>query len=471
MYPSVNQKLAQLPPDYPTDLLPAIRDAFEKRQQTIVVLDDDPTGTQTCYDVIVLTSWRAELIAEELRKKPAILYILTNSRSLPESGAVALAQEIGQNLKQAVRESGRDIVVISRSDSTLRGHFPAEVDAVAQSLGMTNAITVLIPAFIEGGRYTIDDVHYLVENQQLLPVSDTPFAQDVVFGYTHSNLKQWVEEKTNGRIQASDVHAISLDEIRTGGPEAVSEALIRCADGNVCVVNAASYRDLEVVVMGLLLAEAAGKPFLYRTSATFVPIRAGLASSKPFIPAKATHPSANGYLVIVGSHVPKTTQQLSRLLERETYKTIEVDVAALLTRSDSSLQVTEISQQTDQWLVAGENVVLYTSRRQRVGADSAESLTIHSVVSDFLVDVLQNLSIRPKFMVAKGGITSSDLASKGLAAEKALVLGPIIPGVPVWQMAEGSKFPGIRYVVFPGNAGDETALETVCQLMDASYSG
>ncbi|WP_080059170.1 four-carbon acid sugar kinase family protein [Spirosoma aerolatum] len=470
MYQSVSQKITQLPREYSVDLLPAIRDVFEKRRQTIVVLDDDPTGTQTCYDVMVLTTWRVELIAEELRKNPSILYILTNSRSLPENEAVELAQEIGRNLQQAVSESGRDIVVVSRSDSTLRGHFPAEVDAVAQSLGITKAITVLIPAFIEGGRYTIDDVHYLVENHQLVPVSDTPFAQDVVFGYTHSNLKQWVEEKTNGRIQASAVHSISLNEIRTGGPEAVSEAFTRCTDGSVCVVNAVSYRDLEVVVMGLLLAEASGKQFLYRTSATFVPIRAGLASGKPFIPTKTVPPSANGYLVIVGSHVPKTTQQLSRLLKRGMYKTIEIDVAELLISRDSAAHAVGISQQTDNWLEAGENVVLYTSRQQKVGIDAVESLTINSVVSNFLVKVLHELVIRPKFIVAKGGITSSDLAANGLSAEKALVLGPIIPGVPVWQMTESSKFPGIRYVVFPGNVGDEAALETVCQLIDMSYS-
>ena len=251
----------------------------------------------------------------------------------------------------------------------------------------------------------------------------------------------------------------------------VSETLKRCNDGSICIVNAISYRDLEVVVMGLLLAEESGKKFLYRTSATFVPIRAGLASGRPFVPAKTVPPSANGYLVIVGSHVPKTTQQLSWLLKGGTYKTVEVDVAELLNRSDSASQAIGVSQQTGNWLEAGENIIIYTSRQQRVGNDATESLTINSIVSDFLVKVLQKLAVRPKFIVAKGGITSSDLASNGLSAEKALVLGPIIPGVPVWQLAEGSKFPGIRYVVFPGNVGDEAALETVCQLIDASYSG
>ncbi|GAB4030451.1 four-carbon acid sugar kinase family protein [Spirosoma gilvum] len=465
MYQSVNQKIEQLPPDYPVELLPAIREAFDKRSQTIVVLDDDPTGTQTCYDVTVLTAWRVDLITEELRKQPSILYILTNSRSLPENEAIELAQEIGQNLNEAVRQSGRDIVVISRSDSTLRGHFPAEVDAIAHVLGLNKAITVLIPAFIEGGRYTIDDVHYLVENQLLVPVSDTPFAHDVVFGYTQANLKQWVEEKTRGRLRASDVHSISLDDIRTGGPEAVSETLQRCSDGSVCIINAISYRDLEVVVMGLLQAEESGKKFLYRTSATFVPLRAGLASSKPFMPTKADTRSTTGYLVIVGSHVPKTTEQLTWLLERGKYKTIEVHVGDLLTMSNPSAQINRISKQADDWISTGANVVIYTSRQQETGNDSSASLKINALVSGFLVNILQQLTARPKFIVAKGGITSSDLASKGLSAEKAFVLGPILPGVPVWQMNTASKFPGIIYVVFPGNVGDNTSLETVCQML------
>jgi uncharacterized protein YgbK (DUF1537 family) len=69
-------------------------------------------------------------------------------------------------------------------------------------------------------------------------------------------------------------------------------------------------------------------------------------------------------------------------------------------------------------------------------------------------------------MVAKGGITSSDLASKGLMAERATVLGAVIPGVPVWKMDIKSRFPGILYVVFPGNVGNHTALLEVCKKLN-----
>ncbi len=463
MYLNVTQKMSQLPPDYKEELLDIIREEFIKSEKTIVVLDDDPTGTQACYDVTVLISWEVALITEALKTKPSVLFILTNSRSLPEQQAVELAVEIGRNLKEAVRASGREIAVVSRSDSTLRGHFPAEVDAIAKALDLKDAATVLVPAFIEGGRYTIDDVHYIVENQELVPVSDTPFAKDIVFGYEHADLKQWVEEKTKGRVMASEVISLSLEDIRVGGPQAVGEKLKTCGSGSICIANAASYRDLEVIVMGMLLAEKSGKKFLYRTSATFVPIRAGLESGKIFSPEKDKRTSSHGTLVVVGSHVPKTTSQLNWLLSHGAYKSIAVNVEELLRSDEVSLQAETISRQTDQWLAAGEDVVIHTSRKLEVGHDSESSLKINAFVSDFLVSIVKGLTVRPKIIVAKGGITSSDLASKGLSAKKALILGPVIPGVPIWQLDQDSKFPDIIYVVFPGNVGDTAALAAVCE--------
>lgn len=467
MLANIDDKMDKLPPEYAEELLPAIRKEFIKTGKTIVVLDDDPTGTQTCYDVVVLTVWTVPLLVEELKKKPSILFILTNSRSMPEEAAVQLTLEIGQNLKEAVKESGREIVAISRSDSTLRGHFPAEVDAIARSLNMEDAVWILIPAFIEGGRFTIQDVHYIREQQELVPVANTPFAKDTVFGYAHSNLKEWVEEKTKGSVKATEVISFSLEDIRLRGPEGVSEKLTKCSAGKICIVNACSFKDLEVFVMGLLLAEKSGQKFLYRTSATFVSIRAGIAPGKIFQPKEENTGSPHGSLVVVGSYVPKTTRQLAYLRDQGSHHSIEINVAELLNSNETSAYTDSVIKQTDQWLASGKDVVIHTSRHLEVGKDSESSLQINSFVSSFLVCIIKGLTVRPAFIVAKGGITSSDLASKGLSAEKALVLGQVIPGVPVWQMDRKSKFPGIIYVVFPGNVGDDTALAEVCNKFKA----
>lgn len=457
--------MASLPPENEQDLLPLIRDRFVRSKKTLVVLDDDPTGTQTCYDVVVLTSWSVALLVEELRKHPSILFILTNSRSMPERLAVKLSEEIGDNLTKAVKESERDIAVISRSDSTLRGHYPAEVEAIARALNMHGAITVLVPAFIEGGRVTIGDTHYILEQDELVPVADTAFARDTVFGYTHSDLKDWVEEKTKGKVRASQVISLSLQDIRVGGPETVADKLGQCGPGEVCIVNACSNKDLQVVVMGLILAEGKGQKFIYRTSATFVPIRAGTAPGKTVIPAKNKDHSANGSLVVVGSYVPKTTRQLEHLLNQSLHHSIEVNVPQLLRGEATDAYASAIKRETNQLLSSGKDVVIHTSRQLETGVDTESNLRINKTVSSFLVDIVQGLNVRPSFIIAKGGITSSDLATKGLGAEKALILGQILPGVPVWKMDAKSKFPDITYVVFPGNVGNDAALTEVCNML------
>ncbi|HNR05978.1 MAG TPA: four-carbon acid sugar kinase family protein [Saprospiraceae bacterium] len=463
MYQDLKEKLKTLPPEYPRPLLPAIRSEFLKSGKTILVLDDDPTGTQTSSEATVITSWRPEEIVAELDKKPSVLFILTNSRSLPEEDAIKLSQDIGRNLNIAIQKSGREIVLISRSDSTLRGHFPAETDALVEAMGLQQAIRVLVPAFIEGGRYTIEEVHYLAENQQLVPVSETAFARDRVFGYKHSNLKNWVEEKSKGKVRAAEVLSVSLEDIRTGGPEKVAGIFMDCREGKTVIINAAGYRDLEVVALASILAGQNGKTILFRSSATFVPIRAGMESGRPFKPSPLQQAGGSGTLVVAGSYVSKTSQQLNALLARNTHKAIEVDVVKVL----KGLEKPEpITGQINQWLAADKKVLVYTSRLLQEGHDDISNLHINAQVSDFLVSLLKGLAVRPRYILAKGGITSSDIASKGLLVKSARILGPVIPGVPVWQLGPESRFPGMYYIVFPGNVGDERSLETVCQIME-----
>ena len=79
-------------------------------------------------------------------------------------------------------------------------------------------------------------------------------------------------------------------------------------------------------------------------------------------------------------------------------------------------------------------------------------------ISEAVQSVVGNLQITPAFIIAKGGITSSDVGVKALGVRRALVLGQIQPGVPVWRTGPESKFPGMTYVIFPGNVGEERTL-------------
>lgn len=224
----------------------------------LIALDDDPTGTQTCHGIPVLTTWSIPtLIAEFTQTAPGSgFFILTNSRALHAPAARALTAEICQNLQAAAKETGKAFEVVLRGDSTLRGHFPDEPEAVEGVLGKADA-WLLCPFFLQGGRYTIENVHYVAEEETLVPAGQTPFARDATFGYQSSNLREWVEEKSKGRLKKEKVISLGLRDIREGGAERVADILsaIETGSGTPVVVNAAAEEDVDVVVLGILKGE------------------------------------------------------------------------------------------------------------------------------------------------------------------------------------------------------------------------
>jgi len=446
---------AALPPEWPDDVLAGNRRLAT--ESTLVVLDDDPTGTQTVRDVPVVTVWDVATLTTELRTAPPCFYILTNSRSLTAAATRQLHLELAGNLAEAARQTRRRLTLASRSDSTLRGHFPLETDTLAEVLGPFD-LTLLSPYFEAGGRYTLEDTHYVADGDRLVPAADTPFARDAAFGYRSSHLPTWVEEKSGGRLRAADVASLSLRLIREGGPEAVTQHLLALPKGTVCVVNACAPRDIEVVAAATLAVERAGRRLIFRTAAALVAARlgqspAGLLAGDDFPQDRST-----GGLVMVGSYVPKTTAQLHRLLENTALEAIELDVAALLDPSRRPGALHEAAGRLQAALASARDVVVYTSRTLIAGPDATASLDIGRRVSTALTALLQGLAVRPRFLIAKGGITSSDLATEGLGVKRAVVRGQLLPGVPVWRLGTECRYPNLDYVIFPGNVGDDHAL-------------
>jgi uncharacterized protein YgbK (DUF1537 family) len=454
--------LNALPVPWPTASLEAFRHILLSDPRKVFVLDDDPTGTQTVYDVPVLSTWSTETLRTELEAAGRVCYLLTNTRSLPADDARRINAEVGRNLRRAAARAKRTFVVLSRGDSTLRGHYPDELEALAHALGATAWPTLLIPYFGDGGRVTIDDTHYLTQGERLVPVSRTEFASDPVFGYRNSNLRAWVEEKTRGRILAREVASLSIEELRLGGPEAVRNQLIALPPGSVAVVNAASDTDVEVFVLGLLLAEAQGASFLCRTAASFVRVRAGLPAKPLLKPEELGLSGDAGGLIVAGSHVSTTTAQLEVLSERTGVVRLEVEVSKLLSDSDREGEIRRVAQHAERELERGEDVLIFTSRRLlTTGGPGWANQQISQSVSRALVEVVSRLGVRPRYVLCKGGITAHDVAKYALGAERARVLGQLAPGVPVWRLGPGSRFPGLIYIVFPGNVGEPRTLADV----------
>jgi uncharacterized protein YgbK (DUF1537 family) len=447
-----------LPQEWPEDLRPQIQKQVEASQRKVVVLDDDPTGTQTIHSLAVLTEWTLDALKAELENDLLAFYILTNSRSCTLPVAQKINAQIGHNLTEAARQTGCQFVVVSRSDSTLRGHFPGEVVALADALAQSYDGWIISPFFLEGGRYTINDIHYVDEGGVLVPAAQTEFARDHTFGYFASNLRYWVEEKTAGQIDAKDVASVSIEDLRRGGPESVTSFLMTLSAGHACVVNAAAYRDLEVFVLGLLAAEARGKKFLFRTAASFVQVRAGLSPRPLLTQTDLILKHTGGGLIVVGSYVPRTTEQVNSLLSVTDILHTKIRVETLLDDRRRDDEIERVAKKADRALKEGKDFLTFTSRQQATGKDAGTSLEIGQKVSEGLIAIVKRISVTPRYILAKGGITSSDIATQALNVKKAFVSGQILPGVPVWQLGDESRFPGLNYIIFPGNVGDTNAM-------------
>ncbi len=461
---------AGLPEEWPVDLRPEIQRQVKKSHCKVAVLDDDPTGTQTVHGVPVLTDWSVETLQAELGNELPAFYILTNSRSFTPDVARSINTEIGHNLVAASRQSNTRYVVVSRSDSTLRGHFPGEVEALSEALSKSFDGWIIAPFFPEGGRYTINDIHYVEENGRMIPAAETEFARDMAFGYTSSNLQDWVAEKTGGHISSEKISSISISDLREGGPERVVSVLMNLQERSICVVNAAAYRDMEVFVVGLLDAESYGKRFLYRTAASFVQVRAGLAPRPLLTATDLDLPDSGGGLIIVGSHVPRTTKQVDALLTHLEISQTEISVNALLDDTRKADEIKRIAELADRAMEQGKEMVVYTGRQLVTGKTVESSLSIGQKISAGLIAILSSMTSRPRYILAKGGITSSDVATQGLKVRRAMVSGQILPGVPVWKLDEESRWPGIAYIVFPGNVGDSNAMVEVVEKLRKSQS-
>jgi len=438
-----------------------IREELAKNPKSVVILDDDPTGTQTVYGVPVITEWTEEILENELLLSP-VFFILTNSRSLQVDEADALGELLGERLQKLADKHQKKLIVISRSDSTLRGHYPNEVNALAKGMGLEGATQILAPSFFEGGRYTFDDVHYVKEGNSFIPAAETPFAKDNTFGYRASNLKDWIVEKSEGKVTQEHITSISVKALRNTSLKEIRNT-VEAPNSSHIIVNATCYSDLQVMALAILKSNTT---VVLRTAASFVNAISGISIKSCLSKSDILkNPSPNGALIIVGSYVPKTTAQLAHIKEHGDANFLELEVTNIFDIGVFCKELVVLVEKIDDYLSKGEDVVLYTSRKVLKGSTKSESLEIVNRVSNALISIVKKLWVSPKYILAKGGITSSDVATKGLNVRKAKVLGQVLKGVPVWQLGQEAKFPNMPYIVFPGNVGDDMALHELVSVL------
>lgn len=432
----------------------------------IIVLDDDPTGSQTVHSCLLLTQWTVPLLKQAILDPAPLFFILTNTRSLDADTAARLTREVCQALKIALQElaqAGQPIqpLLVSRSDSTLRGHYPVETDVMAEELGPF-AAHFLIPAFFEGGRVTRYSTHYLRIGSDWVPTHQTEFARDSVFGYSTAYLPDFVAEKTKGRISTRQVERFLLPEIRQEGPELLKR-LLALKDNVCCVVDAEIPKDLERFAAVLKAAIQQGQRFLLRSAASILTALAQLPPQPVAAVAMASLVrQGNPGAILVGSHVPTTTRQLEHLWQQTGLVALEVPVDDMVAQPETT--VAALSAQAASAHAQGFTIVFYTSRGERTFHNTAERLKFGQQLSRGLMALVQQLPPTLGFLISKGGITSNDVLSQGLALAAARVVGQIHPGCSVVVCpADHPRFPGLPVVIFPGNVGNTDTLSLIYQ--------
>ncbi len=398
----------------------------------LVVLDDDPTGIQTVHGCLLITQWDEESVRLGFADEQPFFYILTNTRALTREEAERVTREAMEMVIKVNEDYHYRLIIVSRSDSCLRGHFPLETDVMRECLvshGLSVAPkTPFCPAFIEAGRVTIEGVHYMKDGDKLIPVSETEFAHDNVFGYHTSVLHDYILEKGANPDDYEIVNAQSYDELQAFATHLTSDILPHTS---------------SIVI---------------RSSSSLPKAIAGCPDIPLLDKGILKHPGVGCF--VVGSHVKKTTRQLEHLLNERGTCGIELDVQRILDDAESLMLETldTIQQVAENYLTP----VIYTSRQEIRLDDANQRQHLGQQVSDFLVDIVRRIPFTPSYLVGKGGITSHDILTKGLGIKSARVMGQIVNSVPCVMTSE---FP---YIIFPGNVGTEESLKEVYLKLSAS---
>ncbi|MEA5011444.1 MAG: four-carbon acid sugar kinase family protein [Angelakisella sp.] len=455
------------------ELRPRLAEIRASSGRKVVVLDDDPTGIQTVHGVSVFTGWSVEELTAGFQEENTMFFVLTNSRAFTAEQTARVHAEIARNTAAAAKATCKDFIMVSRGDSTLRGHYPLETQTLMEILtaetGKHFDGEIIMPFFKEGGRLTIDDIHYVKEGDMLVPAGLTEFAADKTFGFASSDLKDWCEEKTGGKYSASNVISISLEDLRAQDFDKIVKQLLSAKNYAKIIVNAVDYCDAEVFSLAFFMALGRGKEFILRTAAGLPKVLGGVPH-KPLL----THDelvdaqNKNGGIVLVGSHVKKTTMQLEELHNcRYPVEFIEFNQHLVLEDGGLAREVERVVDLAQRRIQLGKTIVVHT-RRQRLDLDTQDEekqLVMAVEISDAVTSIIGKLTVKPSFIIAKGGITSSDVGTKALRVKRATAMGQIRPGVPVWMTGEESKFPGMPYIIFPGNVGTADTLREAVEIL------
>ena len=409
-----------------------------------IVLDDDPTGTQSATGVTVLFETDVDLLTKTLQKAESV-YVQTNSRALPREEAVALVGRIKADAEAAAQRLGDEVRFVLRGDSTLRGHVFAESAVFLDDDG----VMLFVPAFPDGGRTTRGGVHYVRVGDHEVPAHESEYAQDPVFGFSTGVLVDYVAEKS-GRLGIP----VPLEQVRAGQ---LVRVLAEAPASAVVVPDVVNSGDVSAVARAVDAVTAAGRRIVVRSAAPLAAELAGVSSMGLLPTPLVSRPER--VLLVCGSHTIGASAQLSLIAEAWGIPAVVETARALDAPTDAGLEAADAARLE----FAGSPVIVLATERER--SSQHNTLSHGERVMAALTSAVASLLPEVSVIVAKGGITSAEVARTGIGATSGLVLGQILPGVSVWRMSarDGRE---MLYVVVPGNVGGPDTLIRVLDALD-----
>ena len=445
----------------------------------IVIIDDDPTGSQTVNSCNLILKWDYETLLKSLKGSSNLLFILANTRSLSENDAKIRLKEICSSLKKIMNNSlfaEEQFVLISRGDSTLRGHNYLEPFMINELLGPFDA-TFYIPAFIEGNRTTVNGNHF-VSN---IPISKTIFSKDKIFGFSTSNVKELIYEQSDRQLNFNNIENIYIKDFEVLEGTQTNKLynyIEKLKNNKKVIVDIIDYSQLDKfsrVIKSLLNK----KKFLFRSAASFISSLSNVKRNKKDniyfsqLRRKNNNDKIMKGLLVVGSYVELSTLQLNKVLEISVCKPIEINVLKLYDffklednlRQINSLKkliLNAIRQNLSQEFIP----VLYTSREIVSLGDNNDLIQFQLFLSAFISEIVSVIKNEIGYLISKGGITTNSIISEGLEAESVYLEGQILPGISLVTFNLLEQKGKLPIVTFPGNIGNQMSLVKALEILE-----
>jgi len=445
----------------------------------IIIIDDDPTGSQTVSGCHLILKWDYQTLLKGLKSSSNLLFILANTRSLSEKDVKIRLTEICSSLKEIMNNSlfaEEEFVVISRGDSTLRGHNFIEPFIINDLLGPFDA-TFYIPAFIEGNRTTVNGNHF-VDN---VPINKTIFSKDKIFGFNTSNVKELIIEQSNYQLDSNNIENIFIKDfevLETNQPNKLYRYMAKLNNNKKVIVDIEDYSHLDKF-SGIVKSLLKKRKFLFRSAASFI---SSLSDVKRIqkdhiyfskLRRKNNNNKTMQGLIVVGSYVELTTLQLNKVLEISLCKPIEINVLklyAFFKLEDNLKHINSLKKlllnSIRQNLIQNSIPILYTSREIISPRDKNELIQFQLFLSTFISEIVSAIKNEIGYLISKGGITTNTIISKGLQADSVYLEGQILPGISLVTLNLQKQKGKLPIVTFPGNIGNHMSLLKALEILE-----